>query len=84
ITQPLKLMAIKRPNYDAVLDVSQRGTLLMSQAVMPTMRAQKTGSIVCISSVYAQRGGGICGGPHYSAAKDGVLGLARAMASELG
>ncbi len=71
ITQPLKLMDIKRANYDAVLDVSLRGTLLMSQAVIPTMRAQKSGSIVCISSVSAQRGGGIFGGPHYSAAKAG-------------
>lgn len=45
ITQPIKLMDIKRENYDAVLDVSLRGTLLMSQAVIPTMRAQKSGSI---------------------------------------
>lgn len=43
ITQPIKLMDIKRENYDAVLDVSLRGTLLMSQAVIPTMRAQKVG-----------------------------------------
>ncbi|NUW58726.1 SDR family NAD(P)-dependent oxidoreductase [Cronobacter muytjensii] len=84
ITQPLRLMDIKRENYDAVLDVSLRGTLLMSQAVIPTMRRQKSGSIVCISSVSAQRGGGIFGGPHYSAAKAGVLGLSRAMARELG
>ena len=84
ITQPIKLMDIKRENYDAVLDVSLRGTLLMSQAVIPTMRAQQSGSIVCISSVSAQRGGGIFGGPHYSAAKAGVLGLAKAMARELG
>ena len=56
----------------------------MSQAVLPAMQAQKSGSIVCISSVSAQRGGGILGGPHYSAAKAGVLGLARAMAREFG
>ncbi|MGD8105445.1 SDR family NAD(P)-dependent oxidoreductase [Pantoea sp. FN0302] len=84
ITQPIKLMDIKRENYDAVLDVSLRGTLLMSQAVIPTMRSQQSGSIVCISSVSAQRGGGIFGGPHYSAAKAGVLGLMKAMARELG
>jgi hypothetical protein len=48
------------------------------------MIAQNSGSIVCISSVSAQRGGGILGGPHYSAAKAGVLGLARAMAREYG
>ena len=39
ITQPIKTLDIKRDNYDAVLDVSLRGTLLMSQAVLPAMRA---------------------------------------------
>jgi NAD(P)-dependent dehydrogenase (short-subunit alcohol dehydrogenase family) len=84
ITQPRKTLDITAADYDAVLDVSLRGTLHMSQAVLPTMRAQKSGAIVCISSVSAQRGGGILGGPHYSAAKAGVLGLARAMAREFG
>jgi NAD(P)-dependent dehydrogenase (short-subunit alcohol dehydrogenase family) len=84
ITQPLKTMDIGPTNFDAVIDVNLRGTLYMSQAVIPQMREQKSGSIVCMSSVSAQRGGGIFGGPHYSAAKAGVLGLARAMARELG
>ncbi|WP_136652533.1 SDR family NAD(P)-dependent oxidoreductase [Paracoccus aeridis] len=83
ITQPLKIMDIAPQNYDAVLDVNLRGTLYMSQAVIPAMRAQKSGSIVNLSSVSAQRGGGIFGGPHYSAAKAGVLGLTKAMAREL-
>ena len=84
ITQPRKTVDITGADYDAVLDVSLRGTLLCSQAVIPAMQRQRSGSIVCISSVSAQRGGGILGGPHYSAAKAGVLGLARAMARELG
>ncbi len=84
ITQPRKTVDITSADYDAVLDVSLRGTLYMSQAVIPAMQRQRSGSIVCISSVSAQRGGGILGGPHYSAAKAGVLGLARAMARELG
>jgi NAD(P)-dependent dehydrogenase (short-subunit alcohol dehydrogenase family) len=84
ITQPLKLMDIAPENYDAVTDVNLRGTLYMSQAVIPAMRRQRSGAIVCMSSVSAQRGGGIFGGPHYSAAKAGILGLARAMARELG
>ena len=84
ITQPRKTVDITAADYDAVLDVSLRGTLLCSQAVIPVMQKQRSGAIVCISSVSAQRGGGILGGPHYSAAKAGVLGLARAMARELG
>jgi len=84
ITQPRKTLDISGADYDAVLDVSLRGTLYMSQAVVPAMREQKSGAICCVSSVSAQRGGGILGGPHYSAAKAGVLGLARAMAREYG
>lgn len=84
ITQPVKTLEITGSDYDRILDVSLRGTLYMSQAVLPAMRDQKSGSIICISSVSAQRGGGILGGPHYSAAKAGVLGLARAMAREFG
>ena len=83
ITQPLKIMDIAPQNYDAVLDVNLRGTLYMSQAVIPPMRARKSGAMVNISSVSAQRGGGIFGGPHYSAAKAGILGLTKAMAREL-
>lgn len=84
ITQPLRILDIRPENYEAVTDVSLRGTLYMSQAVIPHMRSRKTGSIICISSVSAQRGGGIFGGAHYSAAKAGVLGLGKAMARELG
>ncbi len=83
ITQPLRLSQIRPEDYDAVLDVNLRGTLNMSQAVVPAMRRQRTGSIVNISSVSAQRGGGVFGGPHYAAAKAGILGLTKAMAREL-
>lgn len=84
ITQPVRTLEITGKDYDRILDVNLRGTLLMSQAVLPTMRTQRSGSIICMSSVSAQRGGGIFGGPHYSAAKAGVLGLGKAMAREFG
>ncbi len=84
ITQPVKTLDITGADYDRILDVSLRGTLYMSQAVIPAMRTQKAGAICCVSSVSAQRGGGILGGPHCSAAKAGVLGLAKAMAREFG
>jgi NAD(P)-dependent dehydrogenase (short-subunit alcohol dehydrogenase family) len=84
ITQPVRTLDISAEGFDAIVDVNLRGTLYMSQAVLPAMKEQKRGSIVCMSSVSAPRGGGIFGGPHYSAAKAGVLGLARAMAREFG
>lgn len=84
ITQPVKFLGISEDDYTRVTDVSLKGTLLMSQAAVPAMQQQGAGSIICMSSVSAQRGGGIFGGPHYSAAKAGVLGLAKAMAREFG
>ena len=84
VTQPVKVWDISPEDWDRIQDVNLRGVLFLSQAVMPLMRTQKSGSIACMSSVSALRGGGILGGAHYSAAKAGVLGLAKAMARELG
>lgn len=84
ITQPVKVWDIDAESWDRIQDVNLRGVLYLSQAVMPHLRARKQGAIACMSSVSAQRGGGILGGAHYSAAKAGVLGLAKAMARELG
>lgn len=84
VTQPLKLMEIRPENWQVIVDINLTGVLYLSQAFIPHMRTRKQGSIACMSSVSAQRGGGIFGGPHYSAAKAGVLGLAKAMARELG
>ena len=84
ITQPVKFMGITPEDWRRIMAVNLDGVLNLSQAFVPHMRARKQGSIACMSSVSAQRGGGIFGGPHYSAAKAGVLGLAKAMARELG
>ncbi|MDE2016074.1 MAG: SDR family oxidoreductase [Hyphomicrobiales bacterium] len=84
VTQPVKLLDISEADWDRIQDVNLKGVLFLSQAFLPHMRSRKSGSIACMSSVSAQRGGGIFGGPHYSAAKAGVLGLAKAMAREFG
>ncbi len=84
VTQPVKTMEITEADWHRIVDVNMSGVLYLSQAFIPHMRERKSGSIACMSSVSAQRGGGIFGGPHYSAAKAGVLGLAKAMARELG
>jgi len=84
ITQPVKTMGISPDDLHRIMAVNLDGVLYLSQAFIPHMRERKRGSIVCMSSVSAQRGGGVFGGPHYSAAKAAVLGLAKAMAREFG
>jgi len=84
VTQPARTLDIDAASWDRIMDVNLRGVLYLSQAVIPHMQGAGGGSIACVSSVSAQRGGGILGGPHYSAAKAGVLGLAKAMAREFG
>lgn len=83
VTSPKRVMEIDKTEYDRVLDINLRGTFQMCQAAIPHMRERKTGSIVNLSSVSAQRGGGVFGGSHYTASKAGVLGLTKAIAREL-
>ncbi len=83
VTSPKRILQIDKAEYDRVLDVNLRGTFQMCQAVIPAMRERRSGSIVNLSSVSAQRGGGVFGGSHYSASKAGVLGFTKAIAREL-
>ncbi|HEV7336564.1 MAG TPA: SDR family NAD(P)-dependent oxidoreductase [Bosea sp. (in: a-proteobacteria)] len=84
VTQPVKTLEIDEASWDRIQDINCKGVLFLSQVFIPHMQARKQGAIACMSSVSAQRGGGIFGGPHYSSAKAGVLGLAKAMAREFG
>ena len=84
ISEARDIMDVTPEDYDRVMGVNLRGTYNMSQAVIPHMRARRSGSIICMGSVAGLRGGGIFGGPHYAAAKAGVMGLAKAMARQLG
>ncbi|MBC7731521.1 MAG: SDR family oxidoreductase [Bacteriovorax sp.] len=83
VSQSHRLMDSTQADYDLVMDVSVRGAFNMSRAVVPHMRSRQSGAIVCMGSVAAQRGGGILGGPHYSAAKGAIQTLAKSMAREL-
>ena len=83
VSQSQRLMDSTQADYDLVMDSSVRGAFNMSRAVVPHMRERRRGAIVCMGSVAAQRGGGILGGPHYSAAKGALQTLAKAMAREL-
>jgi len=82
VTQRRAFAEIQDGDYDRILNVSLRGGFLCSQEVLPFMK-ELGGSIVFISSVSAQNGGGLFGGAHYCTAKAGLLGLTRALAKEL-
>ena len=77
------VLEITREEYDEVLDVNLRGNFHMAQSVIPHMRRKKDGSIVLMSSIAGQVGGGLFGRSHYAAAKSGIFGLAKALAREL-
>lgn len=70
-------------SWQRVVDVCLTGTFLTTRACLPGMIEKGSGSIINISSVAAWRGPGDGQAP-YSAAKAGVLGLTRAVASEYG
>ena len=72
---------LREEEWDLVLDVSLKGTYLMSKYVIPVME-RTGGAIVNIGS-----GWGLKGGPQaaaYCAAKGGVVNLTRAMAIDHG
>jgi NAD(P)-dependent dehydrogenase (short-subunit alcohol dehydrogenase family) len=84
ITSPARLMEVTDELYNRIMDINMRGTFHMTQGVVPYMRQQQSGSIINMSSVSAQRGGGVFGGTPYAAAKAAMLGYTKACARELG
>lgn len=83
VSAPFKFLEITPQEWDRVFDINVKGTFLVTQAVLPLLLEQGRGRIVNMSSVTAVQGGGMFGGPHYSASKAAVLGLTRALAREL-
>lgn len=72
---------ITEADWDRTIDVNLKSVFLVTQAVLPAMRAAKWGRIINMSSTAAQTGGIV--GPHYTASKAGILGLTRSYASNL-
>ena len=62
ITAPDRLMDVSNALYDRVMDVNMRGCFHLTQALVPAMRAARSGSVVNMSSVAGQRGSGVFGG----------------------
>ena len=81
ISRPQPIEAITEADWDEMIDVNLKSVFLVTQAVLPAMRAARWGRIVNLSSVAAQLGGVV--GVHYAASKAGILGLTRALAATL-
>jgi 3-oxoacyl-[acyl-carrier protein] reductase len=81
LIRPQALEAITEADWDEIVDVNLKSAFLVTQAVLPGMRARRWGRIINLSSVAAQLGGVV--GPHYAAAKAGIFGLTHAYAALL-
>jgi 3-oxoacyl-[acyl-carrier protein] reductase len=78
ITRPQPIDQITEQSWDEVLAINLKSVFLVTQAVLPKMRAAGWGRIINLSSVAAQLGGVV--GPHYAASKAGILGLTHSYA----
>ena len=81
IARPQKIEEIREEDWNEQIAVNLTSCFLVTQAVLPAMRVRQWGRIVNISSVAAQAGSIV--GPHYAAAKAGMLGLTRTYAKLL-
>jgi 2-hydroxycyclohexanecarboxyl-CoA dehydrogenase len=84
ITSPVPFLEVSGEEWDRVFAVNVRGAYNITRKVAPGMAERGFGRIVFLSSVSAERGGGVFGGVAYSAAKAAQLGFTRALARELG
>lgn len=81
IARPQAIAEITEADWDEVLRVNLKSCFLVTQAVLPGMRARRWGRIINISSVAAQVGGVV--GPHYAASKAGMHGMMHYYAAHL-
>jgi 3-oxoacyl-[acyl-carrier protein] reductase len=81
ITRPQPIDAISEDDWHELIAVNLTSAFLVTQRVLPDMRASRWGRIINLSSVAAQLGGVV--GPHYAASKAGLIGLTHAYAAML-
>jgi NAD(P)-dependent dehydrogenase (short-subunit alcohol dehydrogenase family) len=81
VVERKRLDEMTEAEWDHVLDVNLKGAFLVLRALLPKMRARKSGRIVLIGSI-----SGTLGTPRltaYCASKHAIIGLGRALAEEL-
>jgi len=83
ISQKATVEEMSLEDVTRIFSVNMFGLFLCTQSVLKTMKEQKFGRIINLSSVSAKRGGGVFGGAHYSASKAAVLGFSKNLAREV-
>ena len=81
ITRDQLMLRMKREDWDAVLATNLTAAFAITQAALKPMIRQKSGRIVCISSVVGQSGN--AGQANYAASKAGLIGFAKSVALEV-
>ncbi len=76
------MLSITGDAYDLIMDVNLKGTFNICKSALKIFTEKQAGVIVNLSSLSAQRGGGLVGGSHYAASKGGVISLTKAIARE--
>ncbi len=82
-TPTMPVEEIPPQDWDQTVALNLKSAFLCVRAVAPFMKKQKYGRIVNVSS-FAGRNYSRISGPHYGAAKAGLLGFTKHMAMELG
>jgi meso-butanediol dehydrogenase/(S,S)-butanediol dehydrogenase/diacetyl reductase len=82
ILRPSLLQDLSEKSWDDHFNVNAKSVLLMCQAVLPHMRARKSGRIINIASIAGRQGVPTQG--HYAATKSTVITLTRVLAQEVG
>jgi NAD(P)-dependent dehydrogenase (short-subunit alcohol dehydrogenase family) len=72
---------ISDQDWDRLMGVNLRGVLVVTQRVLPSMLARRSGRIINISSMAGKEG--LPNLAHYCATKFGVIGLTQALAKEV-
>ena len=81
MARPQPVEQITLQDWNELIRVNLTSCFLLTQRVLPEMRARRWGRIINISSVAAHVGGAV--GPHYAASKAGMLGLTHSYAALL-
>jgi 3-oxoacyl-[acyl-carrier protein] reductase len=82
ILKPSLLQDLDEASWDAHFDINAKGVLMMCQAVLPHMRARRSGRVINIASIAGRQGVPTQG--HYAATKSVVITLTRVLAQEVG